>query len=94
MNFGEFMGLLAAVGGVLGFAGILSAAYHRRLVHKERMAEFRAGASTAPALPDPAQLQLIAKLENRVRVLERIATDKSSTLATEIEDLREAADAR
>lgn len=33
----------------------------------------------------------IEKLEARMRVLERIATDKSSSLAAEIEDLREPA---
>lgn len=94
MSFGDFLGLVAAIGGLLGFAGILSGVYQRRLDHKERIAELRSGSGTQPALPDPAQAQLIERLEHRVRVLERIATDKSSQLATEIEDLRASADAR
>lgn len=94
MGFGDFLGLVAAVGGLLGFVGILSGTYRRRLEHKERIAELRSGSNAQPALPHPAQAQLIERLENRVRVLERIATDKRSKLATEIEDLREIADNR
>ena len=36
----------------------------------------------------------IARLEQRLRVLERIATDKTTGLASQIEDLREDAAAR
>ncbi len=94
MGFGDFLGLVAAMGGLLGIVGILSGTYRRRLEHKERIAELRSGVNTVTALPDPAQAQLIERLENRVRVLERIATDKSNALATQIEDLRESADVR
>ncbi len=92
MNFGDFMGLVASMGGLLGIVAILSNTYRRRLEHKERIAELRSGGGSAEPAPESATT--IARLENRVRVLERIATDKSNTLATQIEDLRETADAR
>ena len=41
--------------------------------------------------PSTAQAQLVEKLEHRIRVLERIAIDKTTTLAAQIEDLREPA---
>ncbi len=94
MGFGDVIGLLLAMGELLGVIGIASGAYHRRLAHKERMAELRSSAAPVhSALPSPEQAQLIEKLEHRVRVLERIATDKSAKLANEIEDLRQSADA-
>jgi hypothetical protein len=92
MGFGDVAGLLLAMGGLLGIIGMFAAAYHRRLSHKERMAELRAG-SAQPGQSDP-QTAVIEKLEHRLRVLERIATDKSANLAIQIEDLREGADAR
>ena len=42
-----------------------------------------------PAIPDDT-LDRIAKLEKRVRVLERIATDEGARLASEIEALQDA----
>ena len=39
--------------------------------------------------PSTEHAQLVARLEHRIRVLERIATDKTTTLAAQIEDLRE-----
>lgn len=92
MSFGDFMGLLVAVGGFVGFTAVLVEGYKSRLRHKERMAEMRAGAA---ALPSGAEASpSMAKIEHRLRVLERIATDKRTALAAEIEDLRESADAR
>ena len=46
-------------------------------------------AATLAADKAAAQAAHIERLEQRVRVLERIATDKGSTLAAEIEDLRD-----
>jgi hypothetical protein len=89
MDFGSVVGLLLAMGGLVGIVGIIGQAYRRRLEHKERIAELKAG--SPPAIERDATIE---RLENRLRVLERIATDKSSKLATEIEDLRERADAR
>ena len=89
MNFGEFMGLLVAIGGMVGVVALFGQAYSRRLAHKERITELRFGAEQK--LPSTEQAQLVAKLEHRIRVLERIATDKTTTLAAQIEDLREPA---
>jgi hypothetical protein len=85
MNFGDFMGLVVAMAGLVGIVGILGASYNRRLAHKERLAELR---SAAPAQAAPSNADHVERLEHRIRVLERIATDKSTDLAARIEDLR------
>ena len=89
MNFGDLVGLLIAMSGLVAIIAVLGNSYHRRLNHKERIAELRTNASAAAApIERTAQVE---RLEHRIRVLERIATDKSSTLATQIESLREPA---
>jgi hypothetical protein len=88
MNFGDIVGLLIAMGGLMGMIGILGQAYRRRLEHKERIGELKfAGSQSSSALPD--RDATIERLEHRIRVLERIATDKTSDLASQIEDLRD-----
>ena len=89
MSFGDFLGLLAAMGGLVGIVAILGQGYRRRLEHKERIAELHAGTGQVASSTEHAQL--VARLEHRIRVLERIATDKTTTLAAQIEDLREPA---
>ena len=89
MSFGDFMELVAAMGGLVGIVALFGQAYGRRLAHEERLAALRFGAEQK--LPSTEQAQLVAKLEHRIRVLERIATDKTTTLASQIEDLREPA---
>lgn len=55
----------------------------------------RSGKEAAALKAENAELkERLALFENRVIVLERIATDKSSALANEIENLREGADVR
>ena len=88
MDFGDVIGLAIAMGSLLGIIGIFTGTYRRRLEHKERIAELRSGAPVAPVEDRSAE---VAKLESRIRVLERIATDKTTTLAAQIEDLREPA---
>jgi hypothetical protein len=85
MSFGDFMGLVAAMGGLVAITAIFASLYRRRLEHKERIAEIKAGAPAQPLAP-PAELE---RLEHRLRVLERIATDKTTSLAAQIEDLRQ-----
>lgn len=85
-GFGDFMGLTVAMGGLVGMVGIMGAAYRRRLEHKERIAEIRAQGSMTQPLPEKSDY--VEKLEHRIRVLERIATDKTTDLAAQIEDLR------
>lgn len=90
MSFGEVIGLLIAMGSILGVAAILGEAYRRRLEHKERIAEIKAGGGLQGSGPIERDAT-IERLEHRIRVLERIATDKTATLAAQIEDLREPA---
>lgn len=87
MGFGDLMGLFVVMGGLVGMVAILGQAYQRRLVHKERLAELHTTAATA-VVPIERTAQ-IERLEHRLRVLERIATDKPSALASQIEDLRD-----
>ena len=84
MSFGDFMGLVAAMGGLVAITAIFASLYRRRLEHKERIAEIKA---SAPAQTS-AQIGEVERLKHRLRVLERIATDKTTALTHQIEDLR------
>jgi len=86
MEFGEFMGLAVAMGSIVAIVGILTKTYLRRLEHKERIAEIRA---QAPVPGQADRSDVIERLEHRIRVLERIATDKSENVAAQIEALRD-----
>jgi hypothetical protein len=86
MEFGDFMGLAVAMGSLVAMVNILAKAYLRRLDHKEKIAAIRAQ-GTAPGSPDRSET--IERLEHRIRVLERIATDKSENVAAQIEALRD-----
>ncbi|WP_310100629.1 hypothetical protein [Sphingomonas sp. BE138] len=59
--------------------------FRRWLKHKERMAEVLTEATAEKAAQYAAHSE---RLEQRVRVLERIVTDKGVALADEIEALR------
>lgn len=87
MNFGEVMGLAIAVGGFLGFAGMMTEAYKAKMRVREKELEAQGLRGSAPQ----ADLEANERLEARVRVLERIATDKTAKLSAEIEHLREPA---
>lgn len=85
MGAGDFMSLAVLVTGIVMSIRYVSDIYKRRLGVREReleLAAARLGAS------DNAAVATIAKLEERVRVLERIATDKSHDVATQIDALR------
>ena len=86
MEFGDVVGLMIAMGGLVAIFNVFGSAYRRRLNHKERIAEIRAQGNVPQALPEKSGY--VEKLEHRIRVLERIATDKTTALASEIEDLR------
>lgn len=88
MNPADVFGLIVAMAGILGFTGIMNNTYRRRLEHKERIAALKAGGAASPDAVAEREAT-IEKLEHRIRVLERIATDKSNALAAQIEDLRE-----
>jgi intergrase/recombinase len=71
--------------GIPVICGIGYAAFERWLKHKEKMAR----ALTAETAEKAAQYAAhTERLEQRVRVLERIVTDKGIVLAEEIEALR------
>lgn len=87
MDFGSVIGLAILVGGVLGFVGMMTEAYKAKMRVREKELEAR-GLPAAAQAPDAEVTQ---RLEARLRVLERIATDKTAKLSAEIEDLREPA---
>ena len=76
------IGAVALVAIVLGMA---QDTFQTWLKHKERQMELMANKTAEQAAQYAAKAQ---KLEARVRVLERIATDRGSDLAMQIEDLR------
>ena len=85
MSFGEVMGLMVVVGGMIAVFGMITEAYKARLRVKEREYE----AMIARSAAGRADAEETERLEARVRVLERIATDKGQDLARQIEQLRE-----
>jgi hypothetical protein len=84
MEFGEFMAFAVLVGGIIAVVRTFAEVHQRKLALREREIELALqskGAGSASAG--------IEKLEERVRVLERIATDKSEAVAAQIEALRD-----
>ena len=88
MSFGDFMGLSALMIGIIAVSAILMEGYKRRLSFKECKLELLASNTAEKAAQYAAHTE---RLEARVRVLERIATDKGADLAAAIEDLRDPA---
>lgn len=86
MSFGDFMALSAVIIGIIAVSAILMEGYKRHLSFKERQLELTASQTAEKAAQYAAHSE---RLEARVRVLERIATDKGQDLATAIEDLRD-----
>lgn len=71
---------------VFTFAGFT----HRRVIrHEERKLELKAQIAQAKSATGGSSDGDYARLEERVRVLERIATDSDQTLARQIEALRD-----
>ncbi len=81
-----FITFFMIVVGLPVILGIGSTMFQRWLKHKERMAE----ALTAQTAEKAAQYAAhTERLEQRMRVLERIVTDKGIALSDEIEQLRD-----
>ena len=80
------IGFFMVVVGIPVLAGIASDMFKRWLKHKEKMAEALSQSTAEKAAQYAAHTE---RLEQRVRVLERIATDKGIDLADEIERLRD-----
>ena len=67
-------------------AGLIGDSYKRWLKHRERQMEIEAKMTAEKAAQYAAHTE---RLEQRVRVLERIVTDKGIVVADEIESLRD-----
>jgi len=89
MSFGEFMGLAVAMGSTVAIFALFFQHLRRRMEFKERIAQIKAGQTQTVISSSPERDATIEKLEHRIRVLERIATDKPANLAAQIEDLRQ-----
>ncbi len=85
MNIADAFAFAALVVGIIVVLGIFGEAYKRRLEFKQREMELLASQTAEKAAQYAAHTE---RLEARVQVLERIATDKGTDLAAQIEDLR------
>jgi hypothetical protein len=86
MNIADAIAFGALICGLISGAGMWLSAYQSRLKNRERELELRARIAEAEAKGGQSEL---AQLEQRTRVLERIATDGKARLANEIEALRD-----
>ena len=84
-GFTIFM-LAFVVVGLPVILGVGGETFKRWLKHKEHMADVLSAATAEKAAQYAAQTE---RLESRVRVLERIVTDKGVALADEIDGLRD-----
>jgi hypothetical protein len=81
----EVTALLVLMTAIITVVWILAGTCKRHLAFQERKLEIMAGQTAEKAAQYAAQN---ARLENRVRVLECIATEDGNDLATQIEALR------
>ena len=86
MDDAYILGFFMIVVGIPVAMGIGYAAFGRWLKHKEKMATALAAETAEKAAQYAAHTE---RLEQRVRVLERIVTDKGAVVAEEIEKLRD-----
>lgn len=87
MDKGSFvLGFFFIVVGIPVIVGVGGDMFKRWLKHKEKMVEALNAQTAEKAAQYAAHTE---RLEQRVRVLERIATDKGVHLADEIERLRD-----
>ena len=86
MGPGETMALFAVVGLVIAVLVTIGTMFRRIMIYKERQLGTTADATAEKAAQYGAHVE---RLEERVRVLERIATAKGADLAPEIEGLRD-----
>lgn len=85
MNIAEAIAFCALVIGVISGAGIWLDAYKRRLTNREKELELQARIAEGRHRDTRSE---VGEIEQRLRVLERIATDKGNLLSEEIEGLR------
>jgi len=85
MGPGEAIVGLGVCALIITFFALVFATYSRRLQFKQRKLELEAQARMGRGAS-----QTVAQLEQRVRVLERIATERGQDVAYQIEALRDA----
>ena len=85
MGPGENIALVAIVGGMIAVTILLGTVFKRFMSYKEKQLALTADRTAEKAAQYASHVE---QLEARVRVLERIATDKGADLAQQIEDLR------
>lgn len=87
MGPGEFLSLAVVVAGTVLIARYVTRIFTSRMQLRER--EIELALLQSGNRNEAASAATIDKLEARLRVLERIATDKSHTVAAQIEALRD-----
>ena len=85
MGPGETIGLVAIVGGLIAVTILVGTIFKRIMSYKEKQLVLTVDQTAEKAAQYASHVE---QLEARVRVLERIATDKGADLATQIESLR------
>lgn len=85
MGFASAIAFCALMVAVIALAGILLDAHNRRLKNREKELELKVRLAEAESRSRAAG---VPQLEERLRVLERIATDRQGSLADQIEALR------
>ena len=80
------LGFFFIIVGIPVIVGVGGDIYKRKLKFREKELELQSRATAEKAAQYAAHTE---RLEQRVRVLERIITDKGADLATAIEDLRD-----
>lgn len=85
MNFPETIALCALVVGVISLAGMWLDAHNTRLKNATKQLELKVRMAEAER---GTGVERMGDVEDRLRVLERIATDPTHQLSHEIESLR------
>ena len=85
MGPGETIALVAIVGGLISVTILMGTIFKRIMSYKEKQLTLTADSTAEKAAQYASHVE---QLEARVRVLERIATDKGADLAIQIEGLR------
>lgn len=86
MGPGDAIAAVAFAGMVIGVLIVIGTVFKRFMSYKERQLELTADKTAEKAAQYAAHVE---KLEERMRVLERIATDKGVDVAAQIENLRD-----
>lgn len=86
MGPGEAIAALALAGVAIGVLIVIGTVFKRYMSYKERQLELTADKTAEKAAQYAAHIE---RLEERMRVLERIATDKGVDVAAQIESLRD-----